>query len=92
MKKPTAVEKLKNEDVADKYKQVLQDLGSNDEEEWRTFRQAVTEVAEEEVHEKKVGLSKELGKLLIREKVQNIECSRQKYCLRKKKLRMNIQI
>ena len=54
MIKPIAVEKLKNEDVADKYKlnlhnrfQVLQDLGSFVEEQWKTFRQAVIEVVEE---------------------------------------------
>ena len=42
LKKPIAVEKLKNEDVADKYKlnlhnrfQVLQGLRSNVEEQWR---------------------------------------------------------
>ena len=45
LQKHIAVERLKNEDVADKYKlnlhnrfQVLQDLESNVEEQWRTFR------------------------------------------------------
>ena len=54
MIKPIAVEKLKNEDVADKYKlnlhnrfQVLQDFGSFVEEQWKTFRQAVIGVVEE---------------------------------------------
>ena len=104
MNKPTAVEKLKNEDVANRYKlnlhnrfQVLQDLGSNVKEQWRTFRQVVTEVAKESIgrrrgSQNKIWIKERNWKIIGGRKSPKYRMQRKKHCPRKKKLRMNIQI
>ena len=57
----------------------------------------MTEVVEERIgrrggSQKERWMKKRTWKIIDKRKVQNINCNRQKHCLRKKKLRMNIHV